>query len=83
MMAPTSTPFVCGIWRPGRKWCVHSQRQLTRTYTQQIVMTEWNLRALLDVVVDERLATKADGSGLLACAPSEDGELWVPYLEKV
>ena len=32
--------------------------------------------------MDERLAVKADGSGLLGCAPSEDGELWVCYLEK-
>lgn len=34
-------------------------------------------------MIDERLAAKADGSGLLGCSPSEDGELWVPYLEKV
>jgi hypothetical protein len=35
----------------------------------------------VDVVVDERLAAKANG-GLLGCAPSEDGELWPCYLEK-
>ena len=34
------------------------------------------------IVVDERLAAKPDGSGLLGCAPSDDGELWVCYLEK-
>ena len=33
------------------------------------------------IVVDERLAASADGS-LLGCAPSDDGELWVCYLEK-
>jgi hypothetical protein len=36
----------------------------------------------VDVVVDERLAKKADGSGLLGCQPTVDGELWVCYLEK-
>ena len=36
-----------------------------------------------DIVMDERLAAKADGSGqLLGTTPSEDGELWVCYLEK-
>ena len=33
-------------------------------------------------MVDERLAAKADGSGLLGCSPSDDGELWPCYLEK-
>ena len=36
----------------------------------------------VDVVVDERLAAAADGSGLLGCKPSADGELWPCYLEK-
>jgi hypothetical protein len=37
----------------------------------------------VDVIVDERLAAKADGSGaLLGCSPSDDGELWPCYLEK-
>jgi hypothetical protein len=35
----------------------------------------------VDVVVDERLAAKADGSGLLGCSPSTNGELWPCYLE--
>lgn len=35
----------------------------------------------VDVVVDERLCTKQDGS-LLGSQPSIDGELWVPILEK-
>ncbi len=34
-------------------------------------------------VIDRRLCVMADGSGqLLASRPSEDGELWVCYLEK-
>ena len=33
-------------------------------------------------MVDERLAAKADGSGLLGCSPSTNGELWPCYLEK-
>ena len=37
----------------------------------------------VDVVIDERLAARPDGSGqLLGARPSEDGELWVCYLEK-
>ncbi|KAL3925193.1 MAG: hypothetical protein SGILL_000566 [Bacillariaceae sp.] len=50
------------------------------TYT----VTLWNLQTWkeVDIVMDERLAAKPDGSGLLASKPSEDGELWVCYLEK-
>jgi len=50
------------------------------TYT----VTLWDLPTWseVDVVIDERLAAKADGSGLLGCSPSADGELWVCYLEK-
>ena len=36
----------------------------------------------VDVVVDERLAARPDGDGLLGCSPSEDGELWPCYVEK-
>ena len=51
------------------------------TYT----VTLWDLPTWseVDVVVDERLARKADGSGLLGASPSSDAELWVCYLEKV
>ena len=47
-------------------------------------ITLWDLATWkeVDVVVDERLASKATGDGLLGCAPSIDGELWVCYLEK-
>lgn len=46
-------------------------------------ITLWDLPTWkeVDVVVDERLCAKADGS-LLGAKPSEDGELWVCYLEK-
>lgn len=37
----------------------------------------------VDVVVDERLCARADGSRrLLGAKPTRDGELWVSYLEK-
>lgn len=36
----------------------------------------------VDIVIDERLCQRPDGSGLLGCHLSDDGELWVPYLEK-
>lgn len=48
-------------------------------------VTLWDLPTWkeVDIVVDERLAVAPDGSGrLLASRPSEDGELWVCYLEK-
>jgi len=50
------------------------------TYT----LTLWDLPIMkeVDVIVDERLARRADGGGLLGAAPSSDAELWVCYLEK-
>lgn len=48
-------------------------------------ITLWDLRTWkeVDIVVDERLPVRADGSGrLFGAKPSEDGELWVCYLEK-
>jgi len=37
----------------------------------------------VDIVVDERLCARADGSGRpLGAKPTEDGEFWVSYLEK-
>jgi len=50
------------------------------TYT----ITLWDLPTWTqkDIVVDERLACRADASGILGCQPSVDGELWPCYLEK-
>jgi hypothetical protein len=48
-------------------------------------VTLWDLKTWkeVDVVVDERLPARVDGSGkLFGALPSSDGELWVPYLEK-
>lgn len=47
-------------------------------------ITLWDLTTWkeVDIHIDERLACSPDGKGLLASKPSEDGELWVPYLEK-
>lgn len=36
----------------------------------------------VDIIVDERLCSKSDNSGLLGAHPSDSGELWVSYLEK-
>jgi Calpain family cysteine protease len=37
----------------------------------------------VDVIVDERLPVRTDGSGrLFGAKPSKDGELWISYLEK-
>jgi len=50
----------------------------------QYTVTLYNLQtwAEVDVVIDERLACKPDGTGLLGCEISRDGELWACYLEK-
>ena len=50
-------------------------------------VTLWDLSTWkeVDIQVDERLCAAPEGSGqlqLLASKPSEDGELWVCYLEK-
>lgn len=47
-------------------------------------VTLWDLPTWkeVDIVIDERLCVKANGRGLLGAKPSEDDELWVPYLEK-
>ena len=57
----------------------HMPKDAPNTYT----ITLWDLPTgtEVDVVIDERLAVKPNGS-LLGCQPSEDGELWVCYLEK-
>jgi Calpain family cysteine protease len=49
----------------------------------QYTVTLWDLPTWteVDIVVDERLCT-IDGRCLMASKPSEDGELWVCYLEK-
>lgn len=51
----------------------------------QYTVTLWDLKTWkeVDIVVDERLPVRADGSGyLLGAKPSKDGKFWVPYLEK-
>ena len=51
----------------------------------QYTVTLWDLKTWteVDVVIDERLPIRPDGSGfLLGAKPSRDGKLWVPYLEK-
>ena len=47
-------------------------------------VTLWDLTSWteVDVVVDERLARKPDGSDLLGCRISTGGELWAAYVEK-
>jgi len=48
-------------------------------------ITLWDLETFkeVDIVIDERLCAHPDGEQqLLGSKPSEDGELWAPYLEK-
>ena len=56
----------------------------TRTPNQYVV-TLYDLATWepVDITIDERLAANPSHPGtLLGAKPSEDGELWVPYLEK-
>jgi len=51
----------------------------------QYTVTLWDLKTWkeVDIVIDERLPVRADGSGyLLGAKPSKDGKFWVTYLEK-
>ncbi|CAB9518072.1 Calpain-1 catalytic subunit [Seminavis robusta] len=51
----------------------------------QYTVTLWDLKTWkeVDIVVDERLPVRDDGTGyLLGAKPSKDGKFWVCYLEK-
>jgi hypothetical protein len=75
--------FDGAVKRLFRKTCQLEQRPLDAP--NQYIITLWDLSTWkeVDIVIDERLAVMADGSGrLLGSKPSEDGELWAVYLEK-
>jgi len=57
--------------------------EMPRDGPNKYIVTLWDLPTWteVDIEIDERLACGPDGN-LLASRPSEDGELWVPYLEK-
>ena len=59
-------------------------RTLPHDPPNRYTVTLWDLPTWkeVDVVVDERLARKPDGTGLLGCELSEDSELWPCYIEK-
>eukprot|EP00930_Biecheleria_cincta_P078619 TRINITY_DN6616_c0_g1_i1.p1 TRINITY_DN6616_c0_g1~~TRINITY_DN6616_c0_g1_i1.p1 ORF type:complete len:664 (-),score=114.45 TRINITY_DN6616_c0_g1_i1:202-2193(-) len=50
------------------------------TYT--ITLTDLSTWEPVDIIIDERLCTKANGQELLGCQPSCTGDLWACYLEK-
>jgi hypothetical protein len=59
--------------------------ELPMDIPQQIIVSLWDLATWTehDYVIDERLcANPGPGGQLLGAKPSEDGELWVSYLEK-
>ena len=58
-------------------------KEMPRDGPNKYTVTLWDLKTWkeVDIEIDERLARGADGN-LLGSKPSEDGELWVPYLEK-
>jgi len=57
---------------------------MPRDQPNQYIVTLYDMATWteVDVTVDERLARRPDGTGLLGCDLSKDGELWAPYLEK-
>lgn len=59
------------------------QRPLTTPNTYTITLWDLTKWKEVDIVIDERLCSKPGGTcQLLGAKPSEDGELWVCYLEK-
>lgn len=60
-----------------------NREQMPREGPNTYTVTLWDLKTWteVDIEIDERLACAPDGK-LLGAKPSEDGELWVPYLEK-
>jgi len=50
------------------------------TYT--VTLTDLSTWEPVDIIIDERLCTKANGQELLGCMPSCTGDLWACYLEK-
>ena len=73
-------------------WAIDRLFRKTKTFKElpvdapnQYTITLWDLKTWkeVDVVVDERLPVRSDGSGfLLGAKSSRDGKFWVPYLEK-
>jgi len=59
-------------------------QKLPQQTPNKYVVTLWDLPTWteVDIEIDESLSARADGSGLLGCSVSEDGELWACYLEK-
>ena len=74
--------FDGAIKRLFRKTKKLEQRPLDGPNTYTITLYDLPSWREVDIVIDERLASASDGTGLLASKPSEDGELWVCYLEK-
>jgi hypothetical protein len=77
--------FDGAIRRLFRKTAQLDQMPFVDGRPNQYTITLWDLTTWteVDVVVDERLPIRADGSGqLFGAKPSENGELWVCYLEK-
>lgn len=59
--------------------------QMPRAEVNFYTITLWDLSTWkeVDIVIDESLCASPSGNNqLLASKPSDDGELWVPYLEK-
>ena len=77
--------FDFAVKRLFRKTTTADLGNLPQDEPNQYTITLWDLNTWneVDIVVDERLPVRGDGSGfLLGAKPSHEGLLWVPYLEK-
>jgi Calpain family cysteine protease len=77
--------FDWAVKRLFRKTALPSLRDRPHDEPNLYTVTLWDLKTWkeIDVMVDERLPVRADGSGwLLGAKPSKDGKYWVPILEK-
>ena len=72
--------FDWAIERLFRKNKSGSIKELPKDAPNQYTVSLWDLKTWkeVDIVIDERLPIRADGTGrLFGAKPSEDGELWV------
>ena len=77
--------FDWAVKRLFRKTLKPGVEERPKDQPNQYTVTLWDLKTWkeVDVVVDERLPVRSDGTGyLLGAKPSKDGKYWVPYLEK-
>ena len=77
--------FDFAIRRLFRKTALPKLEERPTNFPNHYVVTLWDLETWteVDIHIDERLPVRSDNSGyLLGAKPSQEGKIWVPYLEK-